>query len=119
MLVLGRGKGQWFCIGNGIRIVCVRSEASKYGQIGIGIDAPKGVPILRNEHLEAAGCREYPFELPDYIGDPGTPVLVNGMVGVVALHSNGALGVWFGDIKDGVPLIREVSGQTERLQDDY
>lgn len=49
MLVLTRKDGEKIIIGDGITITVVKS---KNGQVRIGIDAPKGVKITREELLQ-------------------------------------------------------------------
>ncbi len=50
MLVLGREAGQRFYIGDDITIKVI--EITKFGDVRIGIDAPKGMLILREELYE-------------------------------------------------------------------
>lgn len=45
MLVLGRRKDEWIRIGDNIRIVVIRAG----DKVRLGIEAPKGVPVVRGE----------------------------------------------------------------------
>ena len=49
MLVISRKEGEALFVGDDIRIVVVRIEEDK---IRLGIEAPRDVVILREEHLE-------------------------------------------------------------------
>lgn len=51
MLVLTRKKGESFFIGDDIEIIILEHQGDK---IKIGIDAPRKLPVLRRELLEAA-----------------------------------------------------------------
>lgn len=51
MLILSRKKNEVIHIGNDIRIIITNTK-DQYGQVKIGIDAPKDVKILRGELME-------------------------------------------------------------------
>lgn len=51
MLVISRGPGQSFLIGDDIEVTVVEAQE---GRIKIGIEAPKNVRILRRELLDEA-----------------------------------------------------------------
>lgn len=55
MLVLHRRKEQIIRIGDDVRIVVLRTER---GGVSLGIDAPKDVPIMREEIYTAPEMRE-------------------------------------------------------------
>jgi len=49
MLVLTRNEGESIMIGDDIEVMIVMSEG---GQVRVGINAPRSVPIVRSEILE-------------------------------------------------------------------
>lgn len=55
MLVLGRLKGQAIVIGNDIRITV---EDIRGDKVRIGIDAPKSIPVMREELLKQAAAEQ-------------------------------------------------------------
>lgn len=55
MLVLTRKLDQGLTIGDSIRVVVLRIEG---GQVRLGIEAPEGVTILRDELTERPGKKE-------------------------------------------------------------
>ena len=57
MLVLSRKLGEKICIGDNICITVVDVER---GKIRLGIEAPREVPIFRQELLDAAPNRPAP-----------------------------------------------------------
>lgn len=50
MLVLSRKKNESICIGNEIRVMIVEVRGDK---VRLGIDAPKEIPVHREEIFEA------------------------------------------------------------------
>lgn len=62
MLVLARRSGESIIIGSDIEITVVEIQGDK---IKIGINAPKNVPIMRKELLEAARSANTEAASPD------------------------------------------------------
>lgn len=61
MLVLSRKLGEKICIGNNICITVVDIER---GKIRLGIEAPRDVPIFRQELLAAHALVETKIDAP-------------------------------------------------------
>lgn len=62
MLVLGRKQNETICIGNSIKVVIVQT---KDGSCRLGIEAPRDVPIMRGELLEADTAAAADVPSPD------------------------------------------------------
>jgi carbon storage regulator len=54
MLILTRNTGESIIIGNGKNKIVITITAIRKGQVNIGIDAPKEIPIVREEIYEKA-----------------------------------------------------------------
>lgn len=66
MLVLSRKRSESIKIGDDIVITVLQSDG---GRVRLGIDAPKGTPILRTELIEATSA---PSSFPGPITDLAT-----------------------------------------------
>jgi carbon storage regulator len=62
MLVLARRSGDSIVIGENIEITVVEVQGDK---VKIGITAPKEIPVMRKELLEAASCANEQAASPD------------------------------------------------------
>ena len=49
MLILSRREGESICIGNDVEVVIL--DRNKYGQVRVGINAPKDISVVRGELL--------------------------------------------------------------------
>ena len=52
MLVLGRRDGESILIGDNIRVMVMKD---RNGRVRLGVEAPPGVPVVRQELLAKAG----------------------------------------------------------------
>lgn len=73
MLILQRKAGEFILIGDDIRVTVVSVEAG--GRVRLAVDAPRSMPILRNElraamDINQAAAKEEapPAELMNYLG---------------------------------------------------
>ena len=78
MLVLARHSGETIVIGDSIEITVIEVQGDK---VKIGINAPKDIPVMRKELLEAASCANEQAASPDialstlgdFVNDCGIP----------------------------------------------
>jgi carbon storage regulator len=72
MLVLSRKVGERICIGDGIVITIVSTRGK---QVQVGIEAPRHVPVLREELVARPAQQEPPADEPLAVDKPSRRML--------------------------------------------